>query len=884
MADVKFIGTVAIMVACFAVIYPRFMHPFFLKVFGFNDPPKHDREGPRIRESASAGQRPQQKTLKVGCNAKVRLKLQRPKDRQPYLEIVECVLDHSGHEVSEQLYKTYPEKKLASVQLDETTTVLTTAASLKTSELKSILERRHKVSLLTSDVHNLRRKLQGSSTDSTVCSSLANEIRHNGGFAQIAQSDCGNFKHFIFFTRAMQQMFQKYPETVVMDITYRTNKYLYPLLTAMVIDCEGHGIPVMHAYLRKEDTATLEHVLRTFGELNSFADTHCFVVDKDMAEIAAIGAVFPDIPVNLCHFHINQAVKRAMKAKVPADSMEKVVDLFMLQVYTESPDEFEELKDKLSNLIPTEARNYFETHWWRRSHLWATCRQANVVNLDVNTTNHLESYHNKIKAHLNEKITLSKSLSLLLNFDEKPSFSTFEGRYRKAKHVCDDIVNFLSVVGVAEFTEKIHHLEHLLQLWCSPVDENESLMATNTTAARVLLDLEHLLQLWCSPVDENESLMATNTTAARVVTLDPPLPPECTTGTATAAVTNTAIIPVTEQGVSPECFADTATTAARVVTLDPPLSPECTIGTASSTFMNTAITPASVQGVSPECFSGTASSTVMNTAIIPASVQGVSPECFSGTASSTVMNTAIIPASVQGVSPECFSGTASSTVRNTAIIPASVQGVSPECFASTATTAITVVTLDPPLGPNTVITLDVPPECSPNAESWPKMDKIPKPRGRPCTKQNFTQRKIALKRKRTCPKKFADLTEEAKIFLIIRATCTDTDTSTVITESCLKPVADFGDLVMDDRVDIEMVRPFFDTRAFSKLQYGVLTRKRDGPFSCGTCHEHDDLSQKMVMCEQCLLWFHFQCAGYRSKMKIPIWFCKSCMSGDVKLD
>ncbi|RUS71084.1 hypothetical protein EGW08_021162 [Elysia chlorotica] len=45
MADVKFIGTVAIMVACFAVIYPRFMHPFFLKVFGFNDPPKHDREG-----------------------------------------------------------------------------------------------------------------------------------------------------------------------------------------------------------------------------------------------------------------------------------------------------------------------------------------------------------------------------------------------------------------------------------------------------------------------------------------------------------------------------------------------------------------------------------------------------------------------------------------------------------------------------------------------------------------------------------------------------------------------------------------------------------------------------------------------------------------------
>ena len=44
MADLKFVGAVAIMVACFAVIYPRFMHPLFLRVFGLNDPPKNERE------------------------------------------------------------------------------------------------------------------------------------------------------------------------------------------------------------------------------------------------------------------------------------------------------------------------------------------------------------------------------------------------------------------------------------------------------------------------------------------------------------------------------------------------------------------------------------------------------------------------------------------------------------------------------------------------------------------------------------------------------------------------------------------------------------------------------------------------------------------------
>ncbi|GFO29457.1 resistance to inhibitors of cholinesterase protein 3-like [Plakobranchus ocellatus] len=46
MADLKFVGAVAIMVACFAVIYPRFMHPLFLRAFGLNDPPKQERDHP----------------------------------------------------------------------------------------------------------------------------------------------------------------------------------------------------------------------------------------------------------------------------------------------------------------------------------------------------------------------------------------------------------------------------------------------------------------------------------------------------------------------------------------------------------------------------------------------------------------------------------------------------------------------------------------------------------------------------------------------------------------------------------------------------------------------------------------------------------------------
>ncbi|GFR71980.1 hypothetical protein ElyMa_000367600 [Elysia marginata] len=98
----------------------------------------------------------------------------------------------------------------------------------------------------------------------------------------------------------------------------------------MVIDYDGHGILKMHAYLSKEDTSTIEHCF-VFSENSSFSHTQCFVVNKDIAEMAALGAVFPGIPINLCHFRIHQAVKRAMKSKVPADAVDKTVDFLCIR-------------------------------------------------------------------------------------------------------------------------------------------------------------------------------------------------------------------------------------------------------------------------------------------------------------------------------------------------------------------------------------------------------------------------------------------------------------------------------------------------------------------------------------------------------------------------
>ena len=118
-----------------------------------------------------------------------------------------------------------------------------------------------------------------------------------------------------------------------------------------------------------------------------------------MAEQAALGAVFPDVPVNLCHFHISQAVERYLRKELGRGTaaVKKVLELFMCQRYTESLEEFSNFKEEISRIVPQSVVAYFQDNWWGKKDLWAACCNVHVVKLHATTTNTLESYHSKIK-------------------------------------------------------------------------------------------------------------------------------------------------------------------------------------------------------------------------------------------------------------------------------------------------------------------------------------------------------------------------------------------------------------------------------------------------------------------------------------------------------
>jgi len=139
------------------------------------------------------------------------------------------------------------------------------------------------------------------------------ELQKPGINHVITKDDNDVLQCVAFCTEHQQQLAAKYGGVVLLDGTYRINKFRMPLYTLAVVDSEGHGQPIAHALVAREDVAHITMFLDSAREWFPSVECAIFIVDKDYAEINAINAVFPDASIHLCRFHVLKAFLEEMK-------------------------------------------------------------------------------------------------------------------------------------------------------------------------------------------------------------------------------------------------------------------------------------------------------------------------------------------------------------------------------------------------------------------------------------------------------------------------------------------------------------------------------------------------------------------------------------------
>ncbi|XP_045830917.1 protein FAR1-RELATED SEQUENCE 5-like [Trifolium pratense] len=106
------------------------------------------------------------------------------------------------------------------------------------------------------------------------------------------------------------KIFNTFPTVVMMDSTYKTNKYRLPLFEIVGSTSTGRTYPVGFAFLSQEKEDKFVWALQSIrGMLLCQDDMKVIVTDRDQALINAVNIVFPKCTPLICRYHIQMNIK-----------------------------------------------------------------------------------------------------------------------------------------------------------------------------------------------------------------------------------------------------------------------------------------------------------------------------------------------------------------------------------------------------------------------------------------------------------------------------------------------------------------------------------------------------------------------------------------------
>ena len=193
---------------------------------------------------------------------------------------------------------------------------------------------------------------------------------------------------------------------VSVDSTHGTNQYDFKLVTVMVVDDLGEGIPVAFIISNREDEVVLHEFFaaikcRLPSEVQ-FSASH-IMTDDAPQYFHAWTSVFGHADKKLCTWHVDRAWRRAIRKHV-LEHEQQIEMYHMLRSLLQEldKDDFETYLTAFQEYISSAAPDfagYFSSYSTRATE-WAYCHRLGV---QANTNMYVESFHNVLKSAYMER-------------------------------------------------------------------------------------------------------------------------------------------------------------------------------------------------------------------------------------------------------------------------------------------------------------------------------------------------------------------------------------------------------------------------------------------------------------------------------------------------
>lgn len=214
---------------------------------------------------------------------------------------------------------------------------------------------------------------------------------------------------------------EKFLDIVMIDSTYRRNRFNLILVNILGISNTGKNIMLGFALLSNETVESYKYVFKNLKKAWKNRQPKNFIIDESQsiqsgelcefyAEFLGICSIFKDPRIILCGWHIQKHfLKRFAKVK-QKDS--KLYNQIISLPFITCPEKFEDVVDEIfdSEDVSEKQKDYLELKLETKK-LWAKCYLKFKFAGGVSTTSRIEGLH----AHQKRYMTSNSSLTNLFN-------------------------------------------------------------------------------------------------------------------------------------------------------------------------------------------------------------------------------------------------------------------------------------------------------------------------------------------------------------------------------------------------------------------------------------------------------------------------------------
>ncbi|CAN1146506.1 PKS-NRPS hybrid synthetase cheA [Linum perenne] len=195
------------------------------------------------------------------------------------------------------------------------------------------------------------------------------------------------------------KLYRAYPYVVLLDSTYKTNRYGYPLVELIGITPVKKSFTIAYVIMKDESIDSYKWVLEKLKMLvEEDSVPNVIVTDRELGLLAAIKETFPHSVHLLCIWHISNVVETRAKNMVKDGKLGKnIKNRWWKDVLEASTDvEFQSGWEDFQKTWPGMV-SYLNNTWMPHSKKFIKCYTNKVMHFGNTTTSRVESSHAALK-------------------------------------------------------------------------------------------------------------------------------------------------------------------------------------------------------------------------------------------------------------------------------------------------------------------------------------------------------------------------------------------------------------------------------------------------------------------------------------------------------